>query len=183
MQPLPPTNADDFLHVRWEPRVADDRVALNRRRFLGGLGGLFVTVLLWGGLYVWSRRQGQDWAGTGQWVFAGVVLGLSVVLVLVRLVAWRRAVRHRKQIGAGEVITASWPGLQIDGHYWAWDRVGPVQSVRGRRGRGDAYVFETPNGPWTCEVDDLDTTPAALDAALALYSRGRCSVSLEQIAH
>ena len=183
MQPLPPPNAEDFLHVRWDPRLADGRVALNRRRFLAGLGGLAVTVLVWGGLYAWARRSGQEWAGTGQWFFAGGVLGVSVVLLLVRLVAWRLSVRHRKQIGEGEVITASWPGLQIAGHYWDWERVGPVGSVRGSRGRGDRYVFQTPNGPWTCEVDDLDTTPAALHAALALYSQGRCGVSMERIAH
>ncbi|SDB79795.1 hypothetical protein GA0111570_10164 [Raineyella antarctica] len=183
MLPLPAPNTEDFLHVSWDPRAAEGRVALARRRFVAGVSSLVLTVVVWGGLYLWSRRSGQEWSGTGQWFFAGIVLGLSLVLLLVRLAIWRMAVRHRRQVGEGEVITASWPGLQIAGYYWDWDQVGQVGSVRGRRGGGDRYVIDTPNGPWSCEVDDLDTTPAALHAALALYSQGRCGVAMERIAH
>lgn len=183
MQPTPTENEEDFLHVSWEPSAADRRVAGAQRQFVAGIGGLVLTLVVFGGLYLWSRTQEQAWTGAGQWTFIGVVLGLSVVLILVRLVTWRLAVRHRRRVGQGEVITASWPGLQIGGRYWDWDRVGPVTSARGTRGGGDRYVFGTPDGPWTCEVDDLDITPAALDEALALYSQGRCGVSFDGIAH
>lgn len=184
MQPSPIEDLQDFLHVAWDPRAADRRVGLARRRFVGAVGGLVVTVLVWGGYYLWSRTSGQQWGGTGQWTITGAVLGFSVAVLLGRLVAWRTAVRHRRRLGEGEVITASWPGLQIAGYYWDWDRVaGRVESAPARWGGEDRYVFRTPNGPWECEVEDLDTTPAALDAALRLYSRGRCALTFDHIAH
>lgn len=183
MPPEPPPNAEDFLHVHWDPRPADTRVALSGRRFVSGIGGLVITLLVWGGLYWWARRSEQEWAGTGQWTVTAVVVGLSVALLVFRLVAWRLAVRHRRQVGEGEVITASWPGLQIAGHYWDWEELGPVRTERGRAGGGDRYVFDTPDGEWTCEVDDLDIRPATLQAALVLYSQRRCGADLAQIAH
>lgn len=183
MQSEPPPDVEDFLHVRWDPRPAERQVGLARRRFFSSVAGLVITLGIWGGLYWWARRSEQDWSGTGQWTVTGVVLGISLAMLLVRLVAWRMAVRHRRQVGEGEVITASWPGLQIAGHYWDWEEVGSVRSERGGTGAGDRYVFETPDGTWTCQVDDLDVRPATLQSALALYSRGRCGADLEQIAH
>lgn len=183
MQPEPSPTVEDFLHVHWDPRPAEQRVGLAKRRFFSSIGGLVVTLLIWGGLYWWARRSEQGWAGTGQWTVTAVVIGLSVAILVFRLVGWRMAVRRRRQVGEGEVITASWPGLQIAGHYWDWDEVGHVRSERGRAGGGDRYVFETPDGAWSCEVDDLDVRPATLQAAIALYSRGRCAPDLEQVAH
>ena len=181
--PVPPADPRDFLHVAWDPQTADERVANARARFRASVVGLVLAVLVWGGYYLWSRRHGATWEGTGQWAITAAVLGLSVILIVVRLVAWRRTVRFRSRLGAGEVITASWPGLQIAGHFWDWNAVGPVASKPGRWGRGDQYVFATPNGPWEVGVDDLGVTPAALNDALWLYSRGRCSVSFDGIAH
>ncbi|WOP20131.1 hypothetical protein [Raineyella sp. LH-20] len=222
MRPAPAENLEDFLHVAWDPRPAETRCALTRRRFIAAVGGLVVTLLVWGGYYGWTRYNGDTWQGTGQWPVSGVVVGLAVVLVVVRLVLWRLAVRHRRRVGKGEVVTASWPGIQIAGHYWDWDRFaaagtgreGPagvaaggagvaepavasaaatatapgvpeavVATVPGTRGRGDRYVVTTPEGTWECDIDDLAVSPAALDQALRLYSRGRCRVDLSGIAH
>lgn len=222
----PPENLGDFLHVAWDPRPAEACQDLARRRFVAAVGGLVVTLLVWGGYYAWTRRAGDSWQGTGQWEVTGVVLGFSLALVVVRLVIWRLAVRHRRRVGEGEVLTASWPGIQIAGRYWDWDRFAAaggagraataaggagrtatddararedevslpeaaaasageavVATVRGTRGRGDRYVVTTPDGPWECEVDDLGVTPAALDQALRLYSRGRCRVDFSGIGH
>ncbi len=181
--PVPSADPRDFLHVSWDPRAADGRVAAARARFRASVVGLILALLVWGGYYLWSRRHGDSWEGTGQWGITAAVLGLSVALILVRLVDWRRKVRFRSEIGTGEVVTASWPGLQVAGHFWDWDAVGPVDSRPGRWGRGDRYVFATPGGPWEVGVDDLAVTPAALNDALWLYSRGRCSVSFDGIAH
>lgn len=183
MSQHPPMSEEDFLHVAWDPTAARLRVAVARRRFVAGIIGLVVTLLVLGGLYWWSHRGGEGWAGTGQWTLAGVVVGLSVVLLVVRAVAWRIAVRQRRRIGEGEVVTASWAGIQIAGHYWDWDRVGPVATRRGGPIRGDRYVFATPEGEWEFGVDDLDVRPATLAGALQRYSQGRCAVSLDRIAH
>ncbi|QGF23816.1 hypothetical protein [Raineyella fluvialis] len=206
MHAAPPENLEDFLHVPWEPGPASARAAMGRRRFIGALSSLVITVLLWGGFYLWSRRSGESWQGTGQWPVTVVVLALSVVLVAVRSVLWILAVRHRRRVGDGEVLTASWPGVQIAGRFWDWDRfaaastgddaasmaddaagtddvVGVVRTIRGRWGRADRYLFVTPEGPWECEVDDLGITPAALEQSLRLYSQGRCLVDLSGLAH
>lgn len=177
-------NTEDFLHVSWDPTSADRQVAVTRRRFVSGIIGLVVTLLLFGGLYWWSHRDdGPGWSGTGQWTVAGVVVGLSVLLLVLRFAHWRLAVRHRRGVGEGEVITASWPGLQVAGHFWDWEEVGGVRTLRGGATIGDRYVVETPQGPWTVEVDDLAVKPATLAAALQRYSQGRCPVELDAIAH
>ncbi len=214
MRPAPPENLEDFLHVAWDPEPAQWRVAMARRRFVSALSGLVVTLLLWGGYYLWSRNAGDSWQGTGQWTVTAVVFGVYVVLFVVRLVVWRLAVRRRRRVGDGEVVTASWPGLQIAGHYWDWDTFAAVGSLpaigaetsaastgsegpepgvpeqpavvrtrRGTWGRGDRYLFTTPIGPWECPIEDLGVTPAGLEQALRLYSRGRCLVDLSGISH
>ncbi|MEA5153945.1 hypothetical protein [Raineyella sp.] len=220
MRPAPPESLEDFLHVAWDPAPAEARAATAKRRFVAAVSGLVVTLLLWGGYYAWSRHAGDSWRGTGLWGVTAVVLGLYVALLVVRLVVWRVAVRRRRRVGDGEVVTASWPGLQIAGHYWDWDSFaaadrtamvvtvtgrspGPAdrQEPAGREGQivpeqpavvltlrgtwrcGDRYLFTTPDGPWECPVEALGVTPAALEQALRLYSRGRCLVDLSGISH
>lgn len=183
---LPPDNLSDYLHVSWDPRASDARVARTRRSLIGAVIGLVVAVGVWGGYYAWSRVQDVPWTGTGQWTLTAIVLGASVLLIIVRLVAWRLAVRHRREVGAGEVITISWPGVQVDGSFWPWEDMGRVTSRRGRRGvgeRGDAYVFHTPDGERTFRVNDLDVLPATMDDALLAYSQRRCDLDVGQIAH
>ena len=167
------------LILTFDPTQVEQRMRRRRRAMWSRVVSLVITLALFTGLYFWQRDELQ---GSGFFVVAGVVLGLSVALLVLTLVGYLRARRELAGVGNGVALRIGRPGVELAGTFMAWSDVGWLRCVPGRWGRPAQLRLARVDGvAVSLPLDQIDVRPATLDLTARAYSGGRHGVDLSAL--
>ncbi len=166
------------LTLPYQPTRLAQTVARRRRAMIGRAISLGISVLIIGGLIIWRR----DTASGGYYVFAGVVLTLSLIPFAVVLIGFLRARRELRAVGSGVAVRMGRPGVVLGDNFARWDEVATLAVVPGGLGRAERLVLTTTGGSRAgVALDQVEVHPATLDSTARAYSAGRRGVDLSKL--
>lgn len=169
----------DHLIAEYTATVADETVAQRRRRVIGSVISLGLSLVLSTVFFFWRREQFETrWE---PWVLVGVATGLSVVRLVVWLIAWRRAVKDRARVGVGPALVISRYGVELHGVRLDWSGVEDLRVGPGRLGAGPEVLVRGQGHALGVGLQHLDVRPAVLESATRVYSDGRRSIDLTRL--
>ncbi|RCK67969.1 hypothetical protein DT076_18685 [Desertihabitans brevis] len=172
--------APDYLIAEYTPVVADETVAVRKRRMISGIVSLVLSLVISAVFVVW--RWDAFRTSWEPWVFVGLATVLSAVRLVVWLVGWRRAVADRAKVGVGPALVIGRFGVELHGVRLSWPEVAQLAIGPGGLGRGPDITVRSHSGPpLTIGLEHVDVKPATVEAATRIYSDGRASVDLSRL--
>ena len=164
------------LAVPWDAVRIQDKVARRRRLVRSRLISLAISVVIMVVIYLWQREQ---LTGPGIWVIFGTVLGISLVVLAVAVLAYRFARAELAEAGPGYAVRIGRRGVQVADLAAPWSEVASLAAVAGRVLRGPRLRLTLTDGrSASVPFDQIDVWPATLDTTARAYSAGRFGVDL-----
>ena len=169
------------LLLPYDPVKLAETVRRRRRRLVGRLIGLGISLAILGGIYAWQRRAISEQGGA-YWVVTGIVLALSMIPLLVVLLGFLRSRAELRQVPPGIAVRMGRPGVVVGTAFARWGDVVALEVVPGGPGRADRLRLRTQDGRLgVVPLDQVDVHPATLDGTARAYSAGRRGVDLTRL--
>lgn len=169
------------LLLPYDPALLVETVRRRRRRTIGRLVSLGISLAILGGIYAWQRRSIVEQGGA-YWVVTGIVLALSVVPLLVVLLGFLRARKELRAVPPGVAVRMGRPGVVVGTAFARWGDVVALEVVPGGIGRADRLRLRTRDGRLgVVPLDQVVVHPATLDSTARAYSAGRRGVDLSRL--
>lgn len=162
------------LLVPYDASRPQQKVARRRRRMVGRIISLIITVVILVALYFWQREA----FGPGLWVVYGVLFGVSAVWLAVYVIGYVQARRELASVRDGVALRIGRAGVQLADTFAYWPQVTQLHIVKGRLGRSPNLRLDHAGGTDQVPLDQLDVLPATLDTTARAYSAGRHGVDL-----
>lgn len=169
------------LLLPYDPTALDQTVRRRRRRLVGRLISLGISLAILGGVYAWQHRAIAAQGGA-YWVFTGILLAISVVPLLVVLIGFLRARAELRRVPAGIAVRMGRPGVVVGTAFARWPEVVALEVVPGGLGRADRLRLRSASGAvGVVPLDQVVVHPATLDSTARAYSAGRQGVDLSRL--
>lgn len=169
------------LLLPYDPQTLAQTVGKRRRRLIGRLISLAISLAILGGIYAWQHRTIAEQGGA-YWVFSGIVLGLTLVWTLVVLLGFLRARKELRTVPAGIAVRMGRPGVVVANAFARWTDVEGLEVVPGGIARADRLRLRTRAGAvGLVPLDQVVVHPATLDGTARAYSAGRQGVDLSRL--
>lgn len=169
------------LLLPYDPETLVGTVRKRRRRLVGRIVSLAISLAILGGIYAWQHRTIAQQGGA-YWVFSGVVLGLTLVWTLVVLLGFLRARKELRTVPTGIAVRMGRPGVVVGTAFARWSDVVALEVVPGGLGRADRLRLRTrAGGTGLVPLDQVVVHPATLDGTARAYSAGRVGVDLSRL--
>lgn len=169
------------LLLPYDPAVLAETVRRRRRRLVGRLVGLGISVVVMGGIYLWQRTSISQ-QGAAYWVVTGIVLALSLVPLVIVLLGFLRSRKELRLVPAGVAVRMGRPGVVVGAAFARWTDVEALEVVPGGLGRADRLRLRTRSGDTgVVPLDQVVVHPATLDGTARAYSAGRQGVDLSRL--
>lgn len=169
------------LLLPYDPRTLAGTVRRRRRRLIGRIISLAISLAVLGGIYAWQRRTIAQQGGA-YWVLTGVVLGLTVVWTVIVLLGFLRSRTELRTVPVGVAVRMGRPGVVVGEAFARWSDVAALEVVPGGLGRADRLRLRThAGGVGLVPLDQVVVHPAALDGTARAYSAGRQGVDLSRL--
>lgn len=169
------------LLLPYDPSTLAATVRRRRRRLVGRLISLGVSLVILGAIFAWQHRAIAQ-QGAAYWVFTGVVLAISLVPLLVVLLGFLRARAELRTVPAGIAVRMGRPGVVVGTAFARWPDVVALEVVPGGLGRADRLRLRTLAGSTgVVPLDQVVVHPATLDSTARAYSAGRQGVDLSRL--
>ncbi len=169
------------LLLPYDPTTLVGTVRRRRRRMVGRLVSLGISLAVLGGIYAW-QHQSIAQQGGAYWVFTGIVLGLSTIPLVVVLIGFLRARTELRGVPTGIAVRMGRPGVVVGNAFARWPDVAALEVVPGGLGRADRLRLRTRAGATgVVPLDQVVVHPATLDSTARAYSVGRQGVDLSRL--
>lgn len=169
------------LLLPYDPTTLAETVRRRRRRLIGRLISLGLSLAILGGIYAWQHRSIAAQGGA-YWVVTGIVLLLSLVPLVVVLLGFLRSRAELRVVPAGIAVRMGRPGVVVGNAFARWTDVAALEVVPGGLGRADRLRLRTrAGGMGLVPLDQIVVHPATLDSTARAYSAGRQGVDLSRL--
>ncbi|MGI3781827.1 MAG: hypothetical protein ACRYG2_13725 [Janthinobacterium lividum] len=169
------------LQLPYDPQTLVGTVRRRKRRFVGRIVSLAISLAILGSIYAWQHRSIAQQGGA-YWVFTAVVLGLTLVWTLVVLLGFLRARKELRTVPAGIAVRMGRPGVVVGDAFARWTDVAALEVVPGGLARADRLRLRTTVGAvGLVPLDQVVVHPATLDSTARAYSAGRQGVDLTRL--
>ena len=169
------------LLLPYDPEILAETVRRRRRRMIGRLVSLGISLAILGGIYAWRRREIAEQGGA-YWVVTGIVLALSTIPLVVVLLGFLRSRKELRLVPAGIAVRMGRPGVVVGTAFARWPDVVALEVVPGGLGRADRLRLRTQTGQvGVVPLDQVVVHPATLDDTARAYSAGRQGVDLSRL--
>ena len=169
------------LLLPYDPTLLVETVRRRRRRLVGRLVSLGISLAILGGIYVWQHRSIREQGGA-YWVVTGIVLALSLVPLLVVLLGFLRARKELRAVPPGIAVRMGRPGVVVGTAFARWSDVAALEVVPGGVGCADRLRLQARDGRLgVVPLDQVVVHPATLDGTARAYSAGRRGVDLSRL--
>lgn len=176
-----PTGPIAELLLPYDPQPLARTVRVRRRRLVGRVVSLAISLAVLGGIYAWQHRTIAQQGGA-YWVFTGIVLGLTLVWTLVVLLGFLRARKELRTVPAGVAVRMGRPGVVVGTAFARWTDVEALEVVPGGLARADRLRLRSRTGAvGLVPLDQVVVHPATLDSTARAYSAGRQGVDLSRL--
>ena len=169
------------LLLPYDPTTLAETVRRRRRRFVGRVISLVISLAILGGILAWQwdtiRTQGGAY-----WVFLGVVMLINLVPLVVVLLGFLRSRQELRNVPSGIAVRMGRPGAVVGTAFARWPDVEALDVVPGGLGRADRLRLRTRDGATgLVPLDQVVVHPATLDSTARAYSAGRLGVDLSRL--
>jgi hypothetical protein len=169
------------LLLPYDPVALAETVRRRRRRLVGRLISLGISLAVLGGIYAWQHRAISEQGGA-YWVVTGIVLALSMIPLLVVLLGFLRSRKELREVPPGIAVRMGRPGVVVGTAFARWADVVALEVVPGGLGRADRLRLRTQDGRLgLVPLDQVEVHPATLDSTARAYSGGRRGVDLTRL--
>ena len=176
-----PTGPISELLLPYDPVELAETVRRRRRRLVGRLISLGISLAILGGIYAWQRRAISEQGGA-YWVVTGIVLALSTIPLVVVLLGFLRSRKELREVPPGIAVRMGRPGVVVGTAFARWGDVVALEVVPGGLGRADRLRLRTQDGRLgVVPLDQVEVHPATLDGTARAYSAGRRGVDLSRL--
>ncbi|SER03674.1 hypothetical protein SAMN05421756_10856 [Microlunatus flavus] len=169
------------LLLPYDPVTLGETVRRRRRKLVGRLISLGVSLAILGGILAWQwdtiRTQGAVY-----WVFLAVVMLVNLVPLALVLAGFLRARKELRSVPEGIAVRMGRPGVVVGTAFARWSDVEALEVVPGGLGRADRLRLRTAAGDrGVVPLDQVVVHPATLDSTARAYSAGRRGVDLSRL--
>jgi hypothetical protein len=169
------------LLLPYDPTLLVETVRRRKRRLVGRLVSLGISLAILGGIYAWQHRAIAEQGGA-YWVVTGILLALSVIPLLVVLLGFLRSRKELRGVPDGIAVRMGRPGVVVGTAFARWPEVAALEVVPGGLGRADRLRLRTLAGRvGVVPLDQVVVHPATLDSTARAYSAGRQGVDLSRL--
>ncbi len=167
------------LTVAYDPGALAERVERWRRLTRSRVTSLILTLVIMTVIYFWQRDQMQ---GTSFFAIYGVVLAISVAILAVTFLGYRRFKTQLEGVGNGIAIRIGSPGIQLAELGAPWTQVAALTTEKGRLGRAPGLRLSLTDGRSSVvALDTVSVFPATIDSTVRAFSGGRLGVDLSAL--
>jgi hypothetical protein len=169
------------LLLPYDATLLVETVRRRKRRVVGRLVSLGISLAILGGIYAWQHRAIAEQGGA-YWVVTGILLALSAIPLLVVLVGFLRSRKELRGVPDGIAVRMGRPGVVVGTAFARWPEVAALEVVPGGLGRADRLRLRTLAGRvGVVPLDQVVVHPATLDSTARAYSAGRQGVDLSRL--
>jgi hypothetical protein len=173
------------LLVGYSPAVAAARLRAAQIQVPIRIGflvfsGLFCLLFY----YLFYRRQKDVFPMTFFWIYFGITVGISLLLVIISIVTLIIRAKAARNLPQGIAAAVDRQGMWMMGSGMGWNDVEAIRVKRGYFGSSMTLrVARTHGEELSLKLENLDVMTGTIDAAVRAYSGGSHFVDTTRLGH